>query len=135
MAQNIAVMLVQPKEIIVLLQIQLHCKKFAAVLGNTSCSVKLIRSGDNVYLLSIFFYVRSMCNRQIFPVPFKLPLLMSVNYCVAVYLVYSTMLCYFVFFFVQSYKIVLNILLKAISNYLYYTIVTVEKQLRGCSEQ
>ena len=46
MAQNIAVMLVQPKEIIVLLQIQLHCKKFAAVLGNTSCSVKLIRSGD-----------------------------------------------------------------------------------------
>ena len=34
---------------------------------------------------------------------------------------------------VQSYKIVLNILLKAILNYLYYTIVTVEKQLRGCS--
>lgn len=46
MAQNIAVMLVQPKEIIVLLQIQLHRKKFAAVLGNTSGSVKLIRSGD-----------------------------------------------------------------------------------------
>ena len=33
MAQNIAVMLVQTKEIIVLLQIQLHCKKFAAVLA------------------------------------------------------------------------------------------------------
>ena len=46
MAQNIAVMLVQTKEIIVLLQIQLHCKKFAAVLGNMSCSMKLIRSGD-----------------------------------------------------------------------------------------
>ena len=45
-AQNVAVMLVQPKEIIVLLQIQLHGKKFAAVLGDRACGMKLVRPGD-----------------------------------------------------------------------------------------